>query len=88
MQTPSEARTKIIPIKNPRMLIKVRPLLNGCIRITWHTSYKTIWLSDMTTWHTSYKTIWLSDMTDQEALALQAAINDALIEFDSEETHK
>ena len=49
------------------MLIKVRPLLNGCIRITWHTSYKTIWLSDM---------------TDQEALALQAAINDAMIEAD------
>lgn len=69
MQTPSEAKTKIIPIKNPRMLIKVRPLLNGRIRITWHTSYKTIWLSDM---------------SDQEALALQAAINDALIELDNE----
>ena len=69
MQTPSEAKTKIIPIKIPRMLVKVRPLLNGCIRITWHTSYKTIWLSDM---------------TDQEALALQAAINDALIELDNE----
>lgn len=69
MQTPSEAKTKIIPIKNPRMLVEVRPLLNGCIRITWHTSYKTIWLSDM---------------TDQEALALQAAINDALIELDNE----
>lgn len=67
MQTPSEAKTKIIPIKNPRMPIKVRPLLNGCIRITWHTSSKTIWLSDM---------------TDQEALALQAAINDAMIEAD------
>ena len=40
MQTPSEAKTKIIPIKNPRMLVKVRPLLNGCIRFTWHTSYK------------------------------------------------
>lgn len=73
MQTPSEAKTKIIPIKNPRMLVKVRPLINGCIRITWHTSSKTIWLSDM---------------TDQEALALQAAINDTLIEFDNEETHK
>lgn len=71
MQTPSEAKTKIIPIKNPRMLIKVRPLLNGCIRITWHTSSKTIWLSDM---------------TDQEALALQAAINDAMIEADNQ-TH-
>lgn len=69
MQTPSEAKIKIIPIKKPKMLIKVRPLLNGCIRITWHTSYKTIWLSDM---------------TDQEALALQAAINDALIELDNE----
>ena len=73
MQTPSEAKTKIIPIKNPRMLVKVRPLINGCIRITWHTSSKTIWLSDM---------------TDQEGLALQAAINDTLIEFDNEETHK
>lgn len=69
MQTLSEAKTKIIPIKNPRMLIKVRPLQNGCIRITWHTSYKTIWLSDM---------------TDQEALALQAAINDAMIEADNQ----
>lgn len=73
MQTPSEAKTKIIPIKNPRMLIKVRPLRNGSIRLTCHTSSKTIWLSDM---------------TDQEALALQAAINDAMIEFDSKETHK
>lgn len=72
MQTPSEAKTKIIPIKNPRMLVKVRPLLNGCIRITWHTSSKTIWLSDM---------------TDQEALALQAAINDAMIEADNQ-THQ
>ena len=54
------------------MLIKVRPLLNGCIRITWHTSSKTIWLSDM---------------TDQEALALQAAINDAMIEADNQ-THQ
>lgn len=69
MQTPSEAKIKIIPIKNPKMLIKVRPLLNGCIRITWHTSSKTIWLSDM---------------TDQEALALQAAINDAMIESDNQ----
>ena len=69
MQTPSETKTKFIPIKNPRMLVKIRPLLNGCIRFTWHTSYKTIWLSDM---------------TDQEALALQAANNDALIELDNE----
>lgn len=73
MQTPSEAKTKIIPIKNPRMLIKVRPLLNGRIRLTCHTAKRLIWLIDM---------------SDQEALALQAAINDALIEFDSEETHK
>ena len=67
MQTPSEAKTKIIPIKNPRMLIKVRPLLNGRIRLTCHTAKKLIWLSDI---------------TDQEALALQAAINDAMIEAD------
>ena len=67
MQTPSEAKTKIILIKNPR--IKVRPLRNGSIRLTCHTSSKTIWLSDM---------------TDQEALALQAAINDALIEADNQ----
>lgn len=73
MQTPSEAKTKIIPIKNPRMLIKVRPLRNGRIRLTCHTAKRLIWLIDM---------------SDQEALALQAAINDALIEFDSEETHK
>ena len=73
MQTLSEAKTKIIPIKNPRMLIKVRPLRNGCIRITWHTSSKTIWLSDM---------------TDQEALALQAAINDAMIEADKAHDHQ
>lgn len=67
MQTPSEAKIKIIPIKNPRMLIKVRPLLNGRIRLTCHTAKKLIWLSDI---------------TDQEALALQAAINDAMIEAD------
>lgn len=73
MQTPSEAKTKIIPIKNPRMLIKVRPLRNGRIRLTCHTAKRLIWLIDM---------------SDQEALALQAAINDALIEFDSEEIHK
>lgn len=73
MQTPSEAKTKIIPIKNPRMLIKVRPLRNGRIRLTCHTAKRLIWLINM---------------SDQEALALQAAINDALIEFDSEETHK
>ena len=69
MQTPSEAKIKIIPIKNPKMLIKVQPLRNGSIRLTCHTSSKTIWLSDM---------------TDQEALALQAAINDALIEADNQ----
>lgn len=72
MQTPSEAKTKIIPIKNPRMLVKVRPLLNGCIRITCHTAKRLIWLIDM---------------SDQEALALQAAINDAMIEADNQ-THQ
>ena len=54
-------------VSHPKMTVKVRPLLNGRIRLTWHTSSKTIWLSDM---------------TDQEALALQAAINDAMIEAD------
>lgn len=69
----SDAKTRIVPVSHPKMTVKVRPLLNGRIRITWHTSYKTIWLSDM---------------TDQEAQALQAAINDAMIELDNEETHK
>lgn len=63
----SDAKTRIVPVSHPKMTVKVRPLLNGRIRITWHTSYKTIWLSDM---------------TDQEALALQDAINDAMIEAD------
>ena len=36
------------------------------------------------TYHTVGRRIWLSDLTDQEALALQAAINDALIELDNE----
>lgn len=63
----SDAKTRIVPVSYPKMTVKVRPLLNGRIRLTCHTSYKTIWLSDM---------------TDQEALALQAAINDAMIEAD------
>ena len=70
MQEPSSAKTsktRIVPVSHPKMTVKDRPLLNGRIRITWHTSYKTIWLYDM---------------TDQEALALQAAINDAMIEAD------
>ena len=63
----SDAKTRIVLVSHPKMTVKVRPLLNGRIRLTWHTSSKTIWLSDM---------------TDQEALALQAAINDAMIEAD------
>jgi len=55
------------------MTVKLRPLRNGRIRLTCHTAKRLIWLIDM---------------SDQEALALQAAINDALIEFDSEEIHK
>lgn len=65
----SDAKTRIVPVSYPKMTVKLRPLRNGRIRITWHTSSKTIWLSEM---------------TDQEALALQAAINDALIELDNE----
>jgi hypothetical protein len=55
------------------MTVKLRPLRNGRIRLTCHTAKRLIWLIDM---------------SDQEALALQAAINDAMIEFDSKETHK
>ena len=54
-------------------VVKIKPLPNGRIRISYHTAGTSVCLSDL---------------TDQEALALQAAINDALIEFDSEETHK
>lgn len=35
-------------------------------------------------YHTAGTSVCLSDLTDQEALALQAAINDALIELDNE----
>lgn len=69
----SDAKTRIVPVSYPKMTVRLRPLRNGRIRLTWHTSYKTIWLPDM---------------TDQEAQALQAAINDAMIELDNEETHK
>lgn len=34
-------------------------------------------------YHTAGTSVCLSDLTDQEALALQAAINDALIELDN-----
>ena len=65
----SDAKTRIVLVSYPKMTVKLRPLRNGRIRLTWHTSSKTIWLSDM---------------TDQEALALQAAINDAMIEADNQ----
>lgn len=65
----SDAKTRIVPVSYPKMTVKLRPLRNGRIRLTCHTSCKTIWLSDM---------------TDQEALALQAAINDAMIEADNQ----
>lgn len=76
MQEPSStktSKTRIVPIDHRRSLIKLTLLRNGCIRLTYHTVGRRIWLSDL---------------TDQEALALQAAINDAMIEFDNEETHK
>ncbi len=63
----SDAKTRIVPVSYPKMTVRLRPLRNGRIRLTCHTSSKMIWLSDM---------------TDQEALALQAAINDAMIEAD------
>lgn len=69
----SDAKTRIVPIDHRRSVIKLTLLRNGCIRLTYHTVGRRIWLSDL---------------TDQEALALQAAINDTLIEFDNEETHK
>ena len=63
----SDAKTRIVPVSYPKMTVRLRPLRNGRIRLTCHTSSKMIWLSDM---------------TDHEALALQAAINDAMIEAD------
>lgn len=66
-------KTRIVPIDHRRSVIKLTLLRNGCIRFTYHTVGRRIWLSDL---------------TDQETLALQAAINDTLIEFDNEETHK
>lgn len=63
----SDAKTRIVPVSHPKMIVKLRPLITGRIRLTCHTSNRMIWLIDM---------------TDQEALALQAAINDALIEAD------
>ena len=70
MQEPSStktSKTRIVPVSHPKMLVKLRPLQNGRIRLICHTSKRLIWLIDM---------------TDQEALALQAAINDAMIEAD------
>ena len=63
----SDAKTRIVPVSYPKMTVRLRPLRNGRIRLTCHTSNRMIWLIDM---------------TDQEALALQAAINDAMIEAD------
>ena len=63
----SDAKTRIVPVSHPKMLVKLRPLRNGRIRLICHTSKRLIWLIDM---------------TDQEALALQAAINDTMIEAD------
>lgn len=65
----SDAKTRIVPVSYPKMTVKLRPLRNGRMRLTCHTAKKLIWLIDM---------------SDQEALALQAAINDALIELDNE----
>lgn len=65
----SDMKTQIVPVSYPKMSVRLRPLRNGCIRLTYHTVGRRIWLSDM---------------TDQEALALQAAINDAMIELDNE----
>ena len=49
------------------MTVKLRPLRNGRIRLICHTTKRLIWLIDM---------------SDQEALALQAAINDMMIELE------
>lgn len=69
MQTPSDLKTRVVPIDHRHSTLKLTPLRNGCIRLTYHTVGRRIWLSDL---------------TDQDALALQAAINDALIELDNE----
>lgn len=63
----SDAKTRIVPVRHPKMTVKLRPLRNGRIRLICHTAKRLIWLIDM---------------SEQEALALQAAINDALIEAD------
>lgn len=65
----SDAKTRIVPVSYPKMTVRLRPLRNDRIRLTCHTSNRMIWLIDM---------------TDQEALALQAAINDAMIEADNQ----
>ena len=67
MQTPSESKTKIVPLNRHTSVVKIKPLPNGRIRISYHTAGKSVCLSDL---------------TDQEALARQAAINDALIGAD------
>ena len=69
----SDAKTRIVLVSHPKMTVKLRPLRNGRIRLTCHTAKRLIWLIDM---------------SDQEALALQAVINDEMIEFESKETHK
>lgn len=73
MQEPSStktSKTRIVPVSYPKMTVKLRPLRNGRIRLTCHTAKRLIWLIDM---------------SDQEALALQAAINDSLLELDDDE---
>lgn len=69
----SDAKRRIVLVSHPKMTVKLRPLRNGRIRLTCHTAKRLIWPIDM---------------SDQEALALQAVINDAMIEFESKETHK
>lgn len=37
MQTPSESKTKIVPLDRHMSVVKIKPLPNGRIRISYHT---------------------------------------------------
>ena len=48
MQTPSESKTKIVPLNRHTSVVKIKPLPNGRIRISYHTAGKSVCLSDLT----------------------------------------
>lgn len=47
MQTQSESKTKIVPLNRHTSVVKIKPLPNGRIRISYHTAGTSVCLSDL-----------------------------------------